>query len=69
MQYNCISLTVSTPRHLILVHKISKSAKEWREDIICTAKSENENHVQKLGEEEVEEEKALKVHSMKEADV
>ncbi|XP_005106982.1 uncharacterized protein LOC101859265 [Aplysia californica] len=39
-------------RHLILVHKIKKTAKDWREDIVCTVKSTNEYHVQKIGEED-----------------
>ncbi|GFN88133.1 gdnf-inducible Zinc finger protein 1 [Plakobranchus ocellatus] len=43
-------------RHLILVHKINKDAKAWREDIVCTVKSHNDYQVQKMTEEEDEQE-------------
>ncbi|GFR90260.1 GDNF-inducible zinc finger protein 1 [Elysia marginata] len=39
-------------RHLILVHKINKDAKSWREDIVCTVKPHNEYQVQRITEEE-----------------
>ena len=43
-------------RHLILVHKINKDAKAWREDIVCTVKPQNDYQVQKISEEEDEKE-------------
>ncbi|RUS78347.1 hypothetical protein EGW08_013898 [Elysia chlorotica] len=43
-------------RHLILVHKINKDAKAWREDIVCTVKPQNEYLVQKIGVEDDENE-------------
>ncbi|XP_076446179.1 uncharacterized protein LOC143283751 isoform X2 [Babylonia areolata] len=36
-------------RHLILVHKIHKDAKTWREDIISTVQPDLEYHVSKMG--------------------
>ena len=39
-------------RHLILVHKINKDAKAWREDIVCTVKPQNDYQVQKINDEE-----------------
>lgn len=54
-------------RHLILVHKIHKDANSWREDIVCTVKTQNEYQVQKIEEEaalsdaEKEKEELLKI--------
>ena len=39
-------------RHLILVHKINKDAKSWREDIICQVKSAKNYHVEKITDDE-----------------
>ncbi|XP_041357227.1 zinc finger protein 595-like [Gigantopelta aegis] len=37
-------------RHLILVHKINKDAKSWREDIICQVKAALNYHVEKISQ-------------------
>ncbi|KAK7500598.1 hypothetical protein BaRGS_00008173 [Batillaria attramentaria] len=50
-------------RHLILVHKIHKDAKTWREDIICNVKPDLDYHVGLAGEKASPSQEQNVVHS------